>query len=207
MSVNFWTEDTSRPAWEMEAEILRLTTRLMMREREVRQLKLQLKNQSVRTQQTITSWKRKAEEKEDQLKRILLQKDSDMQAIVTQLMCLEGELRQEQTRINSQLEEKDRMIKQLTLELEKLKTNQDPGQNEHNISSRAINDLTNVWTRKLKENDSSGIEEKKKGGILSQKTPLKMKDIKTRRINAHRSHKSHLLDFPPVIRKLEQHVT
>ncbi|XP_067144511.1 disabled homolog 2-interacting protein-like [Centruroides vittatus] len=206
MSINFWAEDTSRPAWEMEAEILRLTTRLMMREREVRQLKLQLKNQSVRTQQTITSWKRKAEEKEDQLKRILLQKDTDMQAIVTQLMCLEGELRQEQTRINSQLEEKDRMIKQLSLELEKLRTSQDPATNERNFSNRAINDLTNVWTRKLKENDFSGVEEKKKG-VTSQKTPLKMKDIKSKKVNSHRSHKSHLLDFPPVIRKLEQHVT
>ncbi|KAF8783168.1 uncharacterized protein LOC129963274 [Argiope bruennichi] len=118
-----WPEEpsTSRPNWELEAEILRLTTRLMMRERELRQVKSQLKAQNAKMQQQNISWRRRMEEKEEQVKELLVQKDAEMQNIVSQLLLFEAELRREQSRIEDLLSEKDAQIASQQKEIERLK--------------------------------------------------------------------------------------
>ncbi|KAG8188603.1 hypothetical protein JTE90_005958 [Oedothorax gibbosus] len=118
-----WPDEpsTTRPNWELEAEILRLTTRLMMREGEVRQMKIQLKSQAAKAQQQASSWRRRMEEKEEQMKELLLQKDAEMQNIVSQLLLFEAELRREQSRIEDLLAEKDLQIKSQKKEIDRLK--------------------------------------------------------------------------------------
>ncbi|GIY36071.1 ras GTPase-activating protein SynGAP [Caerostris darwini] len=118
-----WPDEpsTTRPNWELEAEILRLTTRLMMRERELRQVKNQLKMQTSKTQQQNMSWRRRIEEKEDQMKELLVQKDAEMQNIVSQLILFEAELRREQSRIEDLLSEKDAQIASQQQEIERLR--------------------------------------------------------------------------------------
>ncbi|CAL1298092.1 unnamed protein product [Larinioides sclopetarius] len=108
-------------ACELEAEILRLTTRLMMRERELRQVKSQLKVQNAKMQQQNISWRRRMEEKEEQVKELLVQKDAEMQNIVSQLLLFEAELRREQSRIEDLLSEKDAQIASQQKEIERLR--------------------------------------------------------------------------------------
>lgn len=118
-----WTgdEECNRPTWELEAEILRLTTRLMMRERDLKQAKQQIKQEATRSQQTVASWRTRVKQKDEQLKALLQEKDEEMKVIVAQLLLLEGQLRKEQQRIEKILEEKDAIIKFQRHELVKLK--------------------------------------------------------------------------------------
>ncbi|XP_064458002.1 uncharacterized protein LOC135368555 [Ornithodoros turicata] len=118
-----WTgdEECNRPAWELEAEILRLTTRLMMRERDLKLAKQQIKQESTRSSQSAASWRSKVKQKDEQLKALLHEKDEEMKVIVSQLLLLEGQLRKEQQRIEKILEEKDAIIRFQRHELVKLK--------------------------------------------------------------------------------------
>lgn len=118
-----WPEENNitRPSWELEAEILRLTTRLMMRERELRQVKTQLKCQTSKTQQQASTWRRRMEEKEEQMRILLVQKDTEMQSIVSQLLLFEAELRKEQSRIEDLLSEKDAQLLSQQKEIQHLK--------------------------------------------------------------------------------------
>lgn len=118
-----WTgdEDHGRPSWELEADILRLTTRLMMRERDLRHAKQQLKLECSRSSQSVLSWKSKAKQRDDQLRALLQEKDHEMNLIVSQLVLLEAQLCKEQLRIEKLLIEKDAIIKFQRHELVKLK--------------------------------------------------------------------------------------
>ncbi|KFM68385.1 Ras GTPase-activating protein SynGAP, partial [Stegodyphus mimosarum] len=237
-----WPEEpnTSRPSWELEAEILRLTTRLMMRERELRQVKNQLKSQVTKTQQQAASWRRRMEEKEEQMRVLLIQKDSEMQSIVSQLLLFEAELRQEQSRIEDLLGEKDAQILSQQKEIERLRRCVSGNQNGHSLDGntmpssessivftdvekeelpklnkhlsqdlsgedsqlmnshdavrklkdglvkiRAIQDVTNV--KSLDSSYDCLISEKKR---VPYKAPQKMKDLKAKRINSHKMHRS-----------------
>nr|XP_042906667.1 uncharacterized protein LOC107449016 isoform X2 [Parasteatoda tepidariorum] len=93
----------------------------MMRERELKQVKSQLKTQTTKSQQQANNWRRKIEEKEEQMRELLIQKDNEMQGIVSQLLLFEAELRQEQSRIERLLKEKDAQINSQQKELERLK--------------------------------------------------------------------------------------
>lgn len=122
MAEDIWPEDGgTRPSWELEAEILRLTARLMMRERELRQVKSQLKAQTSRSQQQMNAWRRKLDEKDEQMKILRVQKDAEMQSIVSQLLLFEAELRKEQSRIERLLGERDSQIKKQQEELDELR--------------------------------------------------------------------------------------
>lgn len=144
-----WPEETNitRPSWELEAEILRLTTRLMMREHELRQVKNQLKCQSSKAQQQAAAWRRRMEEKEEQMRVLLVQKDAEMQSIVSQLLLFEAELRQEQSRIEDLLSDKDAQILSQQKEIEHLrrcldtnKTNNSESKNDSTFYLQANSD-------------------------------------------------------------------
>ncbi|GBN47969.1 hypothetical protein AVEN_200112-1 [Araneus ventricosus] len=96
-----------------------------MRERELRQVKSQLKAQNAKMQQQNISWRRRMEEKEEQVKEVLVQKDAEMQNIVSQLLLFEAELRREQSRIEDLLSEKDAQIASQQKEIERLRRSVD----------------------------------------------------------------------------------
>lgn len=136
MAEDLWPGDGgTRPSWELEAEILRLTTRLMMRERELRQVKSQLKAQTSRSQQQMNAWRRKMDEKDEQMKVLRVQKDAEMQSIVSQLLLFEAELRKEQSRIERLLSERDSQIRKQEEELNQLR--QRLSQTQSEISATA----------------------------------------------------------------------
>lgn len=132
---------------QLEAEILRLTTRLMMRERELRQVKTQLKCQTSKAQQQAAVWRKRMEEKEEQMRVLLVQKDAEMQSIVSQLLLFEAELRQEQSRIESLLSDKDAQILSQQKEIENLrrcldanKTNAEENKSDSSVCSQTNSD-------------------------------------------------------------------
>lgn len=226
-----WPEETnaSRPNWELEAEILRLTTRLMMRERELRQVKNQLKTQTSKAHQQINVWKRRMEEKEEQMRMLLVKKDIEMQSIVSQLLMFEADLRQEQTRIEELLHEKDSHILKQRKEIERLErsiqnqkssisdddsslpelinsdnNNVPHDQNDLTVNNsynamqklkiglvkiRAIQDVTNVRSRGDKTVDSYYENMLNGSKRVPCKAPQKMKDLKAKRINPHKTHR------------------
>ncbi|CAN7993848.1 unnamed protein product, partial [Ixodes hexagonus] len=106
---------------QLEADILRLTTRLMMRERDLRHAKQQLKLECSRSNQSVLSWKSRAKQRDDQLRALLQEKDHEMNLIVSQLVLLEAQLCKEQLRIEKLLVEKDAIIKFQRHELFKFK--------------------------------------------------------------------------------------
>lgn len=93
----------------------------MMRERELQQVKSQLKCQTSKTQQQAVAWKKRMDEKEEQMRALLVQKDAEMQSIVSQLLLFEAELRQEQSRIETLLSDKDAQLLSQQKEIENLK--------------------------------------------------------------------------------------
>lgn len=119
----------------------------MMRERELRQVKSQLKCQTSKSQQQAAMWRRRMEEKEEQMKLLLVQKDAEMQNIVSQLLMFESELRREQSRIEDLLSEKDAQIVSQQKEIEHLqrcldinKTNCEDSRNDSTVCSQANSD-------------------------------------------------------------------
>ncbi|XP_013772498.1 uncharacterized protein LOC106457606 [Limulus polyphemus] len=117
-----WKDELDlRPAPELEADVLRLTTRLMMRERELRKTKLQMTSQIAYAHQLVALWKTRAEKQEEKMHLMLQQKDREMKEITLQLFRFQGDLKTEQRRIEKLFEEKDRIIKKQKLELVRLK--------------------------------------------------------------------------------------
>lgn len=152
-----WPEEpsTSRPNWELEAEILRLTTRLMIRERELRQVKSQLKSQTSKTQQQNVSWRRRMDEKEEQMKDLLVQKDAEMQNIVSQLLLFEAELRREQSRIEDLLSEKDAQIASQQKEIERLRRSVEAKTNTVDSSAAVIGSDSSLSSLDISDKDRS----------------------------------------------------
>ncbi|XP_076347622.1 uncharacterized protein LOC143245311 [Tachypleus tridentatus] len=117
-----WKDEPDlRPAPELEADVLRLTTRLMMRERDLRQTKLQMTSQIACAHQLVALWKRRAEKLEEKMRLVLQQKDQEMQEITLELFRFQGSLKTEQRKIEKLFEEKDKIIKKQKLELARLK--------------------------------------------------------------------------------------
>lgn len=154
--------------FQLEAEILRLTTRLMMRERELRQVKNQLKCQASKAQQQAAVWRRRMEEKEEQMRLLLVQKDAEMQSIVSQLLLFEAELRQEQSRIEDLLSEKDAQILSQQKEIQHLKQCLDT--NKNNIEE-SRNDST-VCSQANGDRDTSKFNKYLSQESIVEDTPM-----------------------------------
>ncbi|XP_054721098.1 uncharacterized protein LOC129230704 [Uloborus diversus] len=192
----YWPEDgNARPAWELEAEILRLTTRLMMRERELGQAKNQLKIQTTKAQQQAAIWRKRMEDKEEQMRVLLIQKDAEMQNIVSQLLLFEAELRQEQRRIEDLLAEKDVQILSQQKEIQRLKRGTSPStvrrddqfrEKESWSTEHSIPDLVNVDCRSV---DDSMISSWKMdhSSNSSEKDSRKTQDSNASIMHRHRS--------------------
>lgn len=108
-------------SFQLEADILRLTTRLMMRERDLRRAQHELEEKFSRSQQSAQSWRSKVKQRDDQLRVLLREKDQEMDLLVSRLVLLETQLRKEQLRIENVLQEKDAIIKFQRRELVRLK--------------------------------------------------------------------------------------
>lgn len=138
----------------------------MMRERELRQVKNQLKCQTSKTQQQAAVWRKRMEEKEEQMRMLLVQKDAEMQSIVSQLLLFEAELRQEQSRIEDLLSEKDARILSQQKEIDQLKRccldinkkNTDESRNDSTVCSQANSDRdTSIFNKYLSQ--ESNVED------------------------------------------------
>ncbi|XP_076343558.1 uncharacterized protein LOC143243785 [Tachypleus tridentatus] len=154
-----------RPVSELEADVLRLTTKLMMREREFRQTKLQMSCQLAKTQQVAASWKAHAEKQEARACLIIKQRDREMREIVLQLFRFQTDLKKEQHWIEELLQEKEEIITKQKLELVRLKhslsnfvknENRKTGGSSH-LETRTAPDATSTTTTNDKntQNDST----------------------------------------------------
>ncbi|XP_076315652.1 uncharacterized protein LOC143228247 [Tachypleus tridentatus] len=114
-------EAESRPCWELEADVLRLTTRLMKRERELRQMKIQMTSQVQKTRRLVLVWKTRALRKEQELTLVLEQKDKEMNGIISQLLLFQSGMQREQKQIEKLLLEKDKLIRKQEAELVSLR--------------------------------------------------------------------------------------
>lgn len=79
------------------------------------------------------------EEKETQMRELLLQKDAEMQNIVSQLLLFEAELRREQSRIEDLLGEKEGQIRAQRKEIERLKNSNHSNPDKDSVFNDARN--------------------------------------------------------------------
>lgn len=79
------------------------------------------------------------EEKETQMQELLLQKDAEMQNIVSQLLLFEAELRREQSRIEDLLGEKEGQIRVQRKEIERLKNSNHSNPDKDSVFNDARN--------------------------------------------------------------------